>query len=76
MRRRLNGAPLANRYGHLYHRTVINTGPAAGAAIFNNGARALAHFDFKIPWGSFHGLQIRIGDQLNVQMPADLDQYR
>jgi hypothetical protein len=76
MRRRLSSALLANRYGHLYHRAVFNTGPAAGAAIFNNTARAFANFDFKISGGSFDGFQIRIGDQLNVQMPADLDQYR
>ena len=39
-------------------------------------AGPFANLDMKIAGGSPYFFQIRIGDQLDIQMPADLDQYR
>jgi hypothetical protein len=61
--------------GGLHHRAVIHACAASGAQIGIDGAGALAHFDFEFSGFAFYGFKIRIGDKLNIQMPADLDQY-
>jgi hypothetical protein len=57
------------------NRAVFNTTAAPGAAIHVNTSRAFFDFHFEIASRPFHRFQIRIGDQFNVQMPADLDQF-
>ena len=56
-------------------RTGLDATAASGAAVHIDASRALFDFDFKIPRGPFHRFQIRIGDEFNVQVPADLDQF-
>jgi hypothetical protein len=56
-------------------RTSLDATAAPCAAVHVNASSALLDFYFKIPRGPFHRFQIRIGDEFNVQMPADLDQF-
>jgi hypothetical protein len=55
---------------------VLHAGAATGAPIFNNRAGAFFDFDLEIAGRSLHAFQVCIGDQFDVQMPADLDQFR
>jgi hypothetical protein len=57
------------------HRTIFNARAASRAAVFNNAAGAFFDFDFEIAWGSLDRFQISVGDQLDVHVPADLDQF-
>jgi len=58
------------------HRAVFNARTASGAAILDDASSAFLDLDFEISRGAFHGLQVRVSDQLDVHMPADLDQFR
>jgi hypothetical protein len=58
-----------------HHRAVLHTVPAPGAKIHIDAARPFLDLDFEVPRRSFHRLQIRIGDNFDVEMPADLDQF-
>ena len=55
---------------------IFHTGAASGAAIFDDGAGAFFDLDLEIPGRAFHAFKVRIGDQFDIQMPADLDQFR
>jgi hypothetical protein len=57
------------------HRTIFNARAAPCAAVFNYGAGAFSDFNFEIAWGSLDRLQISVSDQLDVHVPADLDQF-
>jgi hypothetical protein len=57
------------------YRTIFNARAASRAAIFNDGAGAFSDFDFEISRGSLDRFQISVGDQLDVHVPADLDQF-
>jgi len=57
------------------YRTIFNARAASGAAVFNDAAGAFSDFDFEIAWGSLNRFQISVGDQLDVHVPADLDQF-
>jgi hypothetical protein len=57
------------------YRTIFNARAASRAAIFNDGAGAFSDFDFEISWGSLDRFQISVGDQLDIHVPADLDQF-
>ena len=57
-------------------RTILDATAAPGTAVHVNASSALLDFHFKIAGGPFHRFQVRVGDQFNVQMPADLDQFR
>ena len=59
-----------------YHRTVFHTGPAARTKIHFDAAGAFADLDLEIAGVSLNRFQICVSDQFDVQMPADLDQYR
>jgi hypothetical protein len=65
---KLNGSLLNNR-------AVFNACATSGATINVNGACPFIDFDFKISGLAFHGFKISICDQLNIQVPADLDQF-
>ena len=56
-------------------RTGFDATAAPGAAVQIDASGTLLDFHFKIACGPLHRFQIRIGDQFNVQMPADLDQF-
>ena len=59
-----------------YHRTIFHTGATTRTQIHPDAAGAFSHLDFKIARNAINRLKIRIGNQFNIQMPADLDQYR
>ena len=61
--------------GLIHDRAVFDARPASGAQIHFDASGAFSHLDLEIARGAFNGLQIRVCDQLDVQMPADLDQY-
>jgi hypothetical protein len=58
------------------HRAILNAGTASGATIFDDRAGPFFDFDLEIARGSLHAFQVCIGDQFDVQVPADLDQFR
>ena len=60
----------------LNYRAVFNTGAAPGAQIHLDTARTLFDFYLEIAGLAGNAFKICVGDQFNVQMPADLDQYR
>ncbi len=59
----------------LNHRAVFNTGTAPGAQIHLNAAGAFFDFYLEMAGVPLDAFKICIGDQFDVQMPADLDQY-
>jgi len=63
-----------SRRNLLHNRTVFNTCAAAGAKFHIDAARALSDLHFEISFRAFHGFQISVSDQFDIQMPADLDQ--
>jgi hypothetical protein len=56
-------------------RTVLNATAAPRAAGHINASSTLFDFHLEIARRTFHRFQVRVGDQFNVQMPADLDQF-
>jgi len=60
----------------LNHRAVIHTGAATGTKVFDNTPGPFADLYLKVSGFTTDFLYICIGNKLNVQMPADLDQYR
>jgi hypothetical protein len=58
----------------LNHRTVFNTCAASGTQVHVDAAGALSDFDLEIPCRTFDSFKIRVCDQFDVQMPADLDE--
>jgi hypothetical protein len=57
------------------NRAVFDAGTATGAQIHLDAAGAFTDFDLEVTGRSFDGFQVCIGDQFDVQVPADLDQY-
>ena len=55
--------------------TVFNTTPATGAQVHVDTARTLFDFYFEISSRTFNRLQIRIRNDFDVDVPADLDQF-
>jgi len=60
----------------LNHRAIFNAGTAAGAQIHIDTACAFFDFYLEIAGFARNAFKVCIGDQFDVQMPADLDQYR
>jgi hypothetical protein len=60
----------------LNDRAVVHTGAAAGTEVFDNAPGTFADLYFKVPGCATDLFQVCVGNQFNVQMPADLDQYR
>jgi hypothetical protein len=59
----------------LNHGTVFHAGTTTGAQIHVDAAGALFHFYGEVAGVTGNAFKICIGDQLDIQMPADLDQY-
>jgi len=57
------------------HWAIFNARTASRAAVLNNASSAFFDFDFEITGRTFHGLKVCIRDQLDVHVPADLDQF-
>jgi len=73
----LDHLPLALvRWNCLCYRAVLDAGAAAGAKVRVDASRLFLDLDFEVSGFAFDGFQIRVCDQLDVQMPADLDQFR
>jgi len=60
----------------LDHRAVVHTGAATGAKVFDNAPGTFADLYFKVSGFTADLFKIRVGNKLDIQMPADLDQYR
>jgi hypothetical protein len=60
----------------LNHRAVFDAGATAGTQVHVDAAGALFDFYLEIAGLALDAFKICIGDQFDVQMPADLDQYR
>jgi len=65
-------------FGHryVYNRAVFNAVPTARTEIHIDTTRPLFNLYFKVSGGSLHRFQIRVCDDFNIQVPADLDQFR
>jgi hypothetical protein len=59
----------------LNNRAILYACAASGATINIDGACPFINFDFKISGLAFYRFKISICDQLNIQVPADLDQF-
>jgi hypothetical protein len=59
----------------LNHRAVFHTGTAAGAQVHVDAAGAFFDSYLEVAGVALDAFKICIGDQFDVQMPADLDQY-
>jgi hypothetical protein len=57
------------------HRTVLSANPAASALIFFDVSRFLGQRDVKVPCLAFDLVHLGIGQDFNIWMPADLDQF-
>lgn len=63
-------------YTLLNHRAVFDTGAASGAQVHLDAACPFFDFYLEMAGVALDAFKICIGDQFDVQMPADLDQYR
>jgi hypothetical protein len=59
----------------LYDWAVFNTRTTACTKIHVDGSCTFSDFDLEITGFAINGFKIRVCDKLDVQMPADLDQY-
>jgi len=57
------------------HGTYFGAVPAGGTLGWIDKARRFLHRDVKVSRGSFYFCNLRRGDKINVEMPADLDQF-
>jgi hypothetical protein len=57
------------------HRAILDTCPASSATVLDDAPSTLFDLDFEIAWGAFDGFQVCVSDQLDVHVPADLDQF-
>jgi len=64
-------------FGHryVYNRAVFNAVPTARAKIHIDTTRPFFNLYLKVTGGSLHRFQIRVCDDFNIQVPADLDQF-
>ena len=60
----------------IHHRTVFNAITAPRAKVHVDAASTLSNLYLEVPGRSFNGFQVCVCDNFNVQMPADLDQFR
>jgi hypothetical protein len=56
------------------YRAIFHAGPATGAAVGDDATGSLAHLDAEISRSTLDTLKIRIRNQFDVHVPADLDQ--
>jgi hypothetical protein len=63
------------RHDLIGYRAVFNANAAARAQIHVDAPGPFPDLDLEIPGASLDRLKIRVSDELDVQMPADLDQF-
>jgi len=56
-------------------RAVLYTGSTARALVLYNISRLFYQGDLKVPFFSFYTVNLSIGQDLDVGVPADLDQF-
>jgi hypothetical protein len=61
--------------GLIHNRAVLHAVSTSGTKIHVDTARLLFNFYFEIACRSFDRFEIRIGNDFDVEMPADLDQF-
>jgi hypothetical protein len=61
---------------YVYNRTVFNAVAASRAKVHVDAAGTFSNLYLEVPGRSFNGFQVCVCDNFNVQMPADLDQFR
>jgi len=61
--------------GLIHNRTVLNAVSTSGAKIHVDTACSFFDFYFEIACRSLNRFEIRIGNDFDVEMPADLDQF-
>jgi hypothetical protein len=59
----------------VFNRAVFNTGGAACAIVFDNVSGFPGQGDLEIPCFAFYTVNFRMGKNLYIWMPADLDQF-
>ena len=74
----MSSCTMVNSSGHrlLNHGAVFHTGAAPRAQIHVNASSAFSDLYLEVSGFAVNGFKIRIGDEFDIQMPADLDQYR
>jgi len=58
------------------YRTILNAAPASCTKIHVDAACTFLDPDLEIPGRAFDRFKISIGDKFDIQVPADLDQFR
>ena len=58
------------------YRAVLHTQTTPRTQVHIDAARPFLDLNFEITGRTLDGFQIGIGDKLDVQVPADLDQFR
>jgi len=58
------------------YRTVLNAGTAACTLVFENVTRFFSQFDGKITCSTSNTVNFGVGEDFDIWVPADLDQFR
>ena len=58
------------------NRTILNAGAATCAFVFENVTRFFGQFDGKIACFPSNTVNLSVGEDFDIWMPADLDQFR
>jgi hypothetical protein len=59
----------------IFNRTIFRAGCTTRAIILNNVPRFLRQGNIKVTCSTFYAVNFRVGKNLYVRMPADLDQF-
>jgi hypothetical protein len=59
----------------VFNRAVFDTGRTTGAFFLDNVSGFLRQGDLKVPCFTLYSVNFRMGKNLYVRMPADLDQF-
>jgi hypothetical protein len=60
----------------IFYRTVLHAGTAACAFVFENVARLFRQSDGKIACFTNNTVNFSVGEDFDIWVPADLDQFR
>ena len=59
----------------VFNRAVFDTGRTSRAIFLDDVSGLLGHRDLKVPRFTLYAVNFRMGKNLYVRMPADLDQF-
>ncbi|GAB6193436.1 hypothetical protein JCM39068_31860 [Desulfocastanea catecholica] len=60
----------------ILHRAILDAHAATGAFVFDDVARFLGQPDGKVAFLAIDAVNFGVGENLDIGMPADLDQFR